>query len=125
MLVSRKDKPKKCDRSYVIYGLTCSNCRSQYVGETERPLKHRITERKKDSSPFGALLKTEDHKFPDDVKILDTESRYLQRDIRRPYYIASPEPDLNQDKGSLSLIYNSIIKSCDGHMTNFPLLTTF
>ena len=115
MLVSPKDKPKKCDCSCVIYGLTCSDCPSQYVGETERPLKHRITEHKKDSSPFGAHLKAEDHKFPDDVQILDTDSRYLQRGIKEAYYIASLEPDLNQDKGrySLSPIYNSIIKSCD------------
>ena len=64
--------------------------------------------------PFGAHLKAEDHKFPDDVKILETESRYLQRGINEAYYIASLEPDLNQNKGrySLSPIYSSVIKSC-------------
>ena len=57
MLVFPKDKPKKCDRSCVIYGPHCSNCPPQYVSETERPLKHRITEHRKDSSPLGHTLK--------------------------------------------------------------------
>ena len=80
---------------YHLNGLTCSNCPSQYVGETERPLKQGITEYKKDSSPFGVHLKAGDRKFPDDVKILDTESRYLQLGIKEACYIASLEPDFN------------------------------
>ncbi|XP_072020493.1 uncharacterized protein [Amphiura filiformis] len=61
MLVAPKDKPKKCDRSCVIYGITCNNCESQYVGETERPLRKRLTEHKRPSSPVGAHLTSEGH----------------------------------------------------------------
>jgi hypothetical protein len=117
MLVSPKDKPKKCDRSCVVYGLQCKTCPSQYVGETERPLKKRLTEHKRDSSPFGAHLKSEGHEFdPSEVKILDSDSRWLQRGIKEAYYIAALDPDLNQDRGrhALSPVYNTIIKtSCD------------
>ena len=116
MLVAPKNKPNKGDRSWVVYGLQCKACDSHYVGETERPLKKRLTEYKRESSPFGAHLKSEGHEFnPNDVKILDTDSRWLQRGIKEAYYIAALDPDLNQDPGrhTLSPVYNSIIKSCD------------
>ena len=45
------------ETSDLTYCLTCFNCPSQYVGETARPLKHRITGHKKDSSLFGPTLK--------------------------------------------------------------------
>ena len=116
MLVAPKDKPDKGDRSCVVYGLQCKTCPSHYVGETERPLKKRLAEHKRELPPFGAHLKSEGHEFdPTDVKILDIDSRWLQRGIKEAYYIAALEPDLNQDRGrhTLSPVYNSIIKSCD------------
>ena len=116
MLVAPKDKIKKGDRSCVVYGLECNDCDSMYVGETERPLRKRLTEHQRDSSPFGAHLKSEGHKFtPQDAKILDSDSRWLQRGIKESFYIAALQPDLNQDKGrhTLSPVYDAVIKSCD------------
>ncbi|XP_072018528.1 uncharacterized protein [Amphiura filiformis] len=78
-LVAPKDKPKKCDRSCVIYGISCNNCASQYVGETERPLRKRLSEHKR-PSPVGAHLNSEGHEFnTDNVKVLDSDSSWLQR----------------------------------------------
>ena len=116
MLVSPKDKPKKCDRSCVVYGIKCSDCSSQYVGETERPLRKRLAEHKREPSPVGTHLKSEGHKFDEsNVKILDTDSRWLQRGIKEAYYIAAMDPDLNQDKGRhyLPPVYQPVIKSRD------------
>ena len=102
--------------SHVAHGVTRGHMTSHYVGETERPLKKCLAEHKKQSSPFGAHLKSEGHEFdPSDVKILDTDSRWLQRGIKEAYYIATLEPDLKHNQGwhTLSSVYNSIIKSCD------------
>ena len=79
-------------------------------------LKHRLTEHKRPSSPVGAHLHSEGHEFDtDNVKVLDSDSRWLQRGIKEAYYIAALDPDLNQDKGRhvLSGVYKPIIKSCD------------
>ncbi len=67
-----------------------------------------------------------------DVKILDIETRWLQRGaIKEAYYNAALDQDLNQDKGhhTLSPVYASIIKkSCDWVSTHashsLPLFST-
>ena len=40
------NKPVTCDTANVVYLIECDKCQMQYVGETERPLKHRIGEHK-------------------------------------------------------------------------------
>ena len=100
MLVAPKDKPNKGDRSCVVYGLQCKTCTLHYVGGTEKPLKKRLTEHKRESSLFKAHLKSEGHEFdPNDVKIMDTDSRWFHRGIKEVYYIAVLDPDLDQDRG--------------------------
>ena len=116
MLVAPKDKPKKCDRSCVVYGIQCNDCSSYYVGETERQLRKRLQEHKRKTSPVGAHMIQEGHKFTDDnVDVLDIDSRWLQRGIKEAYNIVAKEPDLNQDQGRhhLPSIYKPLIKSRD------------
>ena len=92
-----------------------------YIGETERPLKKRITEHKRESSPVGAhMIEHHHHIDEDNIKVLDSDSRWLQRGIREAIFIKSLSPDLNRDQGRHRLppVYNSLLshvnnKNCD------------
>ncbi|XP_072041200.1 uncharacterized protein [Amphiura filiformis] len=100
MLVSPKDKPQKLERTGSIYQIKCGDCPSTYVGESERALSKRISEHKRESSPVGAHMKSHKHSFdPKEVNILDTEQRWYQRGVKESIYIATNNPDLNQDRG--------------------------
>ena len=58
----------------------------------------------------------EGHTFTEDnVKILDINSRWLQRGIKEAYNLAVKEPNLNHDQGCqyLPTVYKTLIKSCD------------
>ena len=84
-----------------------------------------------------------------DVKILDTDSRWLQQGIKGAYYIATLDQDLKRDRGSTSYLPSIIASSSHvtldlhkaevallrkegrtagypvGHMTRFATLLTF
>ncbi len=51
LLVTPKDPTDKMEHVVVIYVVKCGDCDSGYVGETSRPLKKRIMEHHRDSSP--------------------------------------------------------------------------
>ena len=115
MLVSPKDKVSKPDRTCVVYDIQCEDCDSRYIGETERPLK-RLKEHNRESSPVGSHMKTHSHQFkPEEVDILNTDSRWFQRGVKESIYIAAHNPDLNKDRGRhhLPAVYQPVILSCD------------
>ncbi|XP_072021602.1 uncharacterized protein [Amphiura filiformis] len=114
MLVSPKDKPQKLERTGSIYQIKCGDCPSTYVGQSERALSKRISEHKRESSPVGAHMKSHKHSFdPKEVHILDTEQRWYQRGVKESIYIATNNPDPNQDRGRhrLPKTYGRLLES--------------
>ena len=116
MIGSPKDKPDMLNKTGTVYHYTCHECPSHYIGETERPLRKRVIEHKRDSSPVGAHSKITKHSFdPEHFKILDTYPRRHQRGIKEAIYIAARKPDMNKGLGRnpLPKAYKKLIKSCD------------
>ncbi len=88
LLVALKDRDKPEDKCGVVYDLTFQDCDAQYVGETERPLKHCIKEHSKDSSSMDHHMGFHQHKLDtDNMKILDP-----QRSVREALQIHSRSP---------------------------------
>ena len=115
LLVAPKDKDKPEDKCGVVYHLTCKDCNAQYVGETERALKKRLAEHKRDSSPVGEHVFAQKHHLEDKVTILDRESRWFERGVKEAIHIRSRAPSLNRDQGRHRLppIYNTLVRSRD------------
>ena len=144
MLVAPKDKDemnKKCD---TVYHLRCADCPAEYVGESGKSLRTRISQHTRpDSRPVGEHLSEYSHKLDKEAtKVLEQESRYFQRGVREAIFIRACAPSLNRDAGRhhLPRIYDTLVKSCDtravaevshdrmsvtqgtdlGHMTGLP-----
>ena len=60
-LKSPKDKNSISNMCGVVYQLECSEWGENYIGETERPLKKRLNEHHRDSSPVGHHLSYSGH----------------------------------------------------------------
>ena len=82
----------------VVYHLECADCDHQYIGETERPLKKRLAEHQRDSSPVGHHLSYTGHRLSEE-KVLDRDSRWFQRGVREVIHIRNRSPSLNRDQG--------------------------
>ena len=111
-LVRPKDKEDNIKRCGVVYSITCEDCDTEYIGETERALNKRLSEHRRESSPVGLHMNEQRHKFQEkEVKIVDRESRWFERGVREAIHIRSRSPSLNRDQGRhlLPPIYNSII----------------
>ena len=117
-LVHPKDKEKAENRCGVVYHLSCGQCQSSYVGETERALRKRLSEHKRDSSPVGHHMNYNKHTLDqDNIKIIDKENKWFERGVRDAIHIRANSPTLNRDQGRHQLppIYNSLIQeSRDG-----------
>lgn len=116
MLVAPKDKDDTLDKCGVVYNLSCQDCGAQYIGETERPLRRRIKEHDKESSPVCHHLKYNKHTLDkDNIKILDRESRWFERGVKEAIHIRSRSPSLNRDQGRHKLppVYDTLVKSHD------------
>ena len=93
-LVTPKDNPQ--DKCGVVYQLTCHDCESSYIGETERALKQRLKELQKDSSPVGHHMGYNKHELDSqNIRIVDRDSRWFQRGVREAIEIRSRSPTLN------------------------------
>ena len=58
-----------------------------------------MTEHKRESSPVGAHLTSLKHKFqPDNISVLDRETRWFQRGVKEAIHIAANNPSLNRDR---------------------------
>ena len=115
-LVAAKDKDDTTELCGVVYHLECANCDNQYIGETERPFKKRLSEPKRDSSPVGLHMKATGHHLAEDkTRILDRDDRWFQRGVREAIHIRSRSPSLNRDQGRhhLPRVYNKLLVSRD------------
>ena len=100
ILVAPKDKDNPQNKCGVEYQLTCHDCEASYIGETERALKQRLKEHKKDSSPVGHHMGYKKHKVDSqNIRIIDRDSRWFQRGFREQ----SRSPTLNRDRGRNNL----------------------
>ena len=81
---------EKHKQSGVVYGVTCGDCGSQYVGETGRSLETRMVEHIQDAegevekiSGLSEHLRQTMHKANfDDVEILNKESNFIKRKFK-------------------------------------------
>jgi hypothetical protein len=113
-LVAPKDKTDIMDKSGVIYKIQCKDCSESYEGETKRNLRHRIKEHKRESSLVGAHLIQEDHQTDKDcVKILSSETKWFEREVKEAIHIVAERPSLNRDRGrhNLPAVYHSLVQS--------------
>ncbi len=97
LLVAPKDPTPPLDKSGVVYKVQCKECPSVYVGETGRPLRSRISEHQRDSSPVGHYAKFNKHNVDlEEVEILDHEHGWLQRGIREAIQIEAKDCNLTK-----------------------------
>ena len=117
LLVNPKDKTPQMDQSGVVYQVSCQDCHSKYVGETERPLKTRIKEHSKDTkSPLFAHAQATGHTVDFiDVKTLDREASWFRRGVKEAIHICATGSNLNRDGGrhQLPAVYRPLIHSRD------------
>ena len=115
ILVAPKDKDHPQDKCGAVYQLTCHDCEASYIRETERALKQRTKEHQKDSSPIGHHMGYTKHKVDQNIRIVNSNSRWFQRGVRKAIQIRSRSPTLNRDRGrhNIPSIYNTIV----GHVT--------
>ena len=87
-------------KSRVIYEITCSGCKSSYVGQTTRHLMTRLAEHARVSSPVGSHLENCIGDASEICsKILDqTEDTGRLLTLVAPLYIARRQPTLNHRK---------------------------
>ncbi len=114
LLVAPKDPIDKMEQAGVIYAVKWGGCDSGYVGETGRPLKKRIMEHQRDSSPISQHAKDSGHPVRyDHVKVLDRESGWFRQGIKEFIHILTSPSDLNQERGRYTLprVYHTLLYS--------------
>ena len=112
MLVAPKDKTDKLDKAGAIYGLSCLDCPSSYVGKTARTLRTRLSEHERPTSPVAEHTIREQHHIDwDGVRILDREEDWFRRGVREAIHIRRLGSDLNRDRGrhDLPVVYNKLL----------------
>ena len=112
LLVAPKDKTNKLDKAGAIYGLSCLDCSSTYVGETARALRTRLSEHERPTSPVGEHASKEQHQIDwEGVRILDREDNWYRRGVREAIHIRRTGSDLNRDRGrhDLPVVYNKLL----------------
>ena len=116
-LVAPKDKTKTIDKAGIVYNIQCTDCPSEYTGESARPLRARLDEHKRSSSPVGAHIAETAHQVDwDKVQVLDREDDWYRRGVREAIHIHRRGSDLNRDRGRhyLPPAYHNLI-SRDKH----------
>ncbi|XP_072033335.1 uncharacterized protein [Amphiura filiformis] len=112
LLVAPKDKTDKLDKSGAVYGLKCLDCSSSYVGESARPLRTRISEHERPTSPVGEHITKDHHSIDwDGVRILDREEDWFRRGVREsdPNKENWQRPQQRPGRHDLPVVYNKIL----------------
>ena len=113
-LVAPKDKIKKEQKTGVVYHIKCE-CGQDYIGETERQLKDRLSEHTRKSSVEKSAMANHlhftKHKLLSDHKILDQDPDWHRRGVKEAIQIRKHKPSLNKDQGRHQLpnIWNDLI----------------
>ncbi len=102
------------EQAGVTYAVKCGGCDSGYVGETSRPLKKRIMEHQRDSSPVSQHPNDSGHPVNyDQVKVLNQESGWFRRGVKESIHILTSPSDLNRDRGWYTVlrVYHTLLHS--------------
>ena len=130
-LVHPKDKTHDLDACGLIYYIECQNCEAAYVGETERPLKIRLSEHKRPTNTSSKvqlhLKENKKHSVNwEKIKILDREQDYYDRGIKEAIHIQRHPSSLNGDQGryDLAKVYRSLTcpPSSRGKSRDHPIM---
>ena len=120
MLVKPKDKTPPEKSCGVIYEISCGDCDSKYVGETERSLEIRFGEHMKteikNPTAVGEHLKESKHQISEEnVKIIAREGDNRRRKIHESIIIREKHPMLNRNDGyKLPGIYDNLLWKAAG-----------
>jgi hypothetical protein len=114
------------DKSKVIYRITCETCKKDYIGKTERNLKHRVKEHnmihknpQQDSAVSMHKRKYPDHDIDaSNATIIDTAESNYKLSLKELMHIKKLKPALNKQHAEykknnnlFSKILNTIIIS--------------
>ena len=105
------------DRSVVIYKLRCKwskdvECGQEYIGKTDRILKHQIKEHSRKASYNKSACYTHTLKFPDHeidyegVEVIDSASSDRKLQVKELLHILKKQPELNKQINSEASAYN-------------------
>ena len=120
MLVKPKDKTPPEKSCGVIYEISCGDCDSKYIGETERSLEIRFGEHMKteikNPTAVGEHLKESKHQISEEnVKIIAREGDNRRRKIHESIIIREKHPMLNRNDGyKLPGIYDNLLWKAAG-----------
>jgi hypothetical protein len=107
------------ERSLVVYRLSCSTCKADYIGKTERILCHRLKEHASKASS-ACYLHTQEypgHSIDyNRVEILDTASSDRKLRIKENMHILDKEPVLNKQLNSQYELKTLLINSAYPHL---------
>ncbi len=112
LLVAPTDIIDKMEQAGVIKAVKCGGCVSRYVDEIGCPLKKRMMEHYRDSSPVSQHAKGSRYQVNyDQVKVLDCESGWFRWGVKESIHIITSPSDLNQDKGHYTLlrVYHTLL----------------
>lgn len=113
-----KDKDNLLDMSDVVYCIPCGQCEKEYIGQTGRRLKDRITSHKSDirnnkqSCTLAIHATGHNHNIAyENVRILDRERNTHKRNFLEMTNIFSSHNTLNSKKDieGLSIIYTYLL----------------
>ena len=121
LLVHPKDVQEKERTSGVVYHIKCEgiDCNDSYIGETEQPLKNRMSQHRHATgggitSAVGSHLKAKDHMFENEnVDILCREHKWFERGVKEAIFLKEKTPSLNKLGGArfvLSSAWNEILQ---------------
>ena len=127
LLVAPKDKADKLEKCGAVYQLSCRTCPATCVGESAWPLKTRLDEHSRPSSPVGEHSANFQHDIDwEGVKVLDKEDNWFRQGVKEAINIKQTSSDLNRDRGRhhLPSAHDRVISSRDsspsglGHVTS-------
>ena len=105
-LFNFKDKIPLRLRSFVVYGVHCTNCESYYGGKTKRHVATRYREHCNPERPTAVtrhILSTGHDVSLEDMKVLESGKTDEELYIKESLIIRDLKPDLNENVSSYSL----------------------
>jgi hypothetical protein len=109
-----KDPTEKNKVCGAIYHIQCSDCKEDYIGETERPLHKRLREHQtRTQSAVYEHIEGSNHTLDlQSTSVLDTELNPFKRKIKEALHIKARRPSLNRDSGvELPSVYDLILNT--------------
>ena len=112
-----KDPIPDAQKTDIIYHWKCSanNCTVEYIGETNRFLKERVSDHRKQtiSAIRNHHISTQHPKAElKDCTIIDRESNTLHHQAKEALHICIKDPSLNRNIGKVRIpsIFNKLLK---------------